>query len=454
MKAKFITLITLTLILSSLLISSINVSSADENNAENNQWDFVGVFRKDSEVFRFVVYKPELMDYTTPTINKLQDITIEYNTTGNVISWFVNDPYPGNFPANYTINKDNELLVKGQQWASNSYITVNIGNLTLGTHNYSLFIQDEKGHITEDTVNVNVVDEAAPYISQLANIVVYEGDGVNHLQWYVSDNNLSSFKILLDDGMVDSGEWNSTRWNNERPYITYNINELSVGTHNVTLVVKDGYDHESSDNVIVTVKNADEKIDYTKYSVPSLELGILALDTDGDQSMDTYFGFFGLIEINLNISKYFSEFLSPGSPSLGATCRFRIPENSSASWKVLYYPDSLYLRVRDNLQHAAPIYYVNLTETTGAVLEYEIDTGSNTTFGYIASYSSGAELFPDYPEFPGFHFAIPYKLGTRENEIPTKTPFFGSLQDMVGIVTVAFVTLYMYKKIKTKRKKV
>ncbi|MHA1399282.1 MAG: hypothetical protein ACTSQE_02905, partial [Candidatus Heimdallarchaeaceae archaeon] len=400
-----------------------------------------GVIRVDSELRRVPIYQPEEMDNTDPTIFSLSDVLLEFNTTGNKLNWYANDPYPMNYPDNYTIYR-NDTVVKKGTWKSDSYISVSIDNLERGIYSYKLLIQDEKGNLAEDNLYVEVVNETKPYIQEVADIQFFQGDDIKPISWMVTDTNLSIYWVEENGGRVDDGEWNTTSWNEEKPEIRYSISALDIGEHNITLIVEDIFGHRSVDTVIVTVKDPKDKINYEDYVIPPLEMGIIGLDTDDDQSMDTYYGFFGIIDY-LSAEDYNEKILEP---YLGATWRLRIPKDSPAHWEVLYYPDPLYPVVRPYLYWDAPVYFVNVTIAEGVNFEYEIDSGSNTTYGNITTYGQNNPLEPEYPEFPGFNVGLTLVTGTRENEVTATAGFFDSVESTISIISLSFITLYFFRK--------
>ncbi|MHA1115086.1 MAG: hypothetical protein ACTSPJ_02830 [Candidatus Heimdallarchaeaceae archaeon] len=449
MKYKQVFFVFTTLILFSSLIANINLITYAQD--DESEWDFSGVIRVDSELRKPPIYQPEELDQTKPTIFPLNDVSLEFNTTENRLQWFVSDLYPGDFPDNYSIYMNNTIVQKGK-WESNQYITVNLDDLENGSYNFSIVIQDVNGNKARDEVFVSVVNETAPYIRQVADIEFFEGSSVNPIVWHVTDKNLSSYVIQRNGGTVDSNTWSENTsesdWNPETPTVSYAISGLEIGEHNITLVVEDIYGQQSVDTVIVTVKDPSTRINYENYEPPKIEIAVLGLDTNDDDSMDTYYGFYGIIE-DPGVEGYFSKLLEP---YLGATWRMRIPQDSPATWEVIYYPNPIYDKIRPYLAYEAPVYFVNLTVTTGVNLEYEIDLGTNTTYGNLTTYGSDNPLFPEVPEYPGYNFAIPYYSGTKENEVTVETDFFSSLSSMISIVSLSFLVLVLYNKRKRKIK--
>jgi ABC-type transport system substrate-binding protein len=86
----------------------------------------------------------------SPSIIPQSDITYEFGSTGNQISWPVSDSNPDT----YSIYRDSIEIETGF-WISGS-IAIGIDGLDKGQYNYTLEVYDTDGYSAEDTVLVNV----------------------------------------------------------------------------------------------------------------------------------------------------------------------------------------------------------------------------------------------------------------------------------------------------------
>ncbi len=188
------------------------------------------------------------------------------------------------------------------------------------------------------------------------------------------------------------------------------------------------------------------------YERPKVYFNIIGLDSDEDEKMDVYFGFYGVNVFDLSHLGYKTE-LELFRIIINAKWKLRIPVESQARWQVLYYPDPLFDEISINLQYETPIYFINLTEHVGVNLQYRIDLGINYTIGNFTTFGPGSPLVPEYPTFPEYNVSVP---------IFTETQFLGEatagLYDspisFITITGLTFVLLYVFRKKRKKKTKI
>ncbi|MCH8908621.1 MAG: hypothetical protein IH840_16160, partial [Candidatus Heimdallarchaeota archaeon] len=210
----------------------------------NGGWGFGDIFVANN----YVLY----MNYTSylnqvPIVfDSSANTTYNEFTTGNLLSWDVRDSDPNN----YGIFIDG-LLKQNGVWTSGTPITIDIDGLAKGTYNYEIVVSDLQGHSSSNSIYVTVIDGTAPVFVTIPADVSYALNSVdNDLEWVVIDDEAENvFFILVDDVLVDFGPW----INNE--IIAYNVDDLLVGIHNVTIVVSDWADNFNFHNVVVTIIN-------------------------------------------------------------------------------------------------------------------------------------------------------------------------------------------------------
>lgn len=93
-----------------------------------------------------------IIDSTSPTISSPADVTYEEGVLGNELEWTVSDA----FPYTYELYIDEVLNASGF-WLSGS-ILVGIDRLSVGQHNYTLFVIDQSDNFASDTVMVTVTE--------------------------------------------------------------------------------------------------------------------------------------------------------------------------------------------------------------------------------------------------------------------------------------------------------
>jgi len=190
------------------------------------------------------------------------------------------------------------------------------------------------------------------------------------------------------------------------------------------------------------------------YVRPEVYFQIIGFDTNDDQLLDHYYGFYGIAYFDLSdFYNYTVEGWDLYWLVVNQKWRLRLHEDSEAQWEVLYYPDPLYDAISVNLLQKVPIYYVNMTKYTGVTLEYRIDLGLNYTLGNFTTFGPGGlPVYPDKPGFPGYRMSLPLYIGTFPVEYLVQTDFFSNALTFVMIISLSFGLYYKLKK-RRKRKK-
>jgi len=187
-----------------------------------------------------------VQDTANPVLSSPADIIYEEGTTGHNIAWNSADADPGI----YVIYKNN-LEIESDTWTSGVPITISVNGLSIGSYNYTIIVYDEFDNSAQDTVIVTAQDTANPILSSPADIT-YEEDTTGHnITWSNADTNPETYTIYKDNIEIYSGAWASG------VPITINIDGLSIGSYNYTIIVYDEFDNFAQDTVIVTVQGQD-----------------------------------------------------------------------------------------------------------------------------------------------------------------------------------------------------
>ncbi len=104
-------------------------------------------------------YHPEVYDILPPTINHPEDVAYERWTVDHNIIWIPNDAHP----SHYRIFQNGIELITAP-W-DGSIITWNVEGLSVGSHNYTIFVYDLAGNSVSDTVFVIVSPQTTPTTS-------------------------------------------------------------------------------------------------------------------------------------------------------------------------------------------------------------------------------------------------------------------------------------------------
>ena len=92
-----------------------------------------------------------VLENVVPDLNSPLDLIYESGTTGHFIYWSVGDTNPGI----YNVTVDGSIYITTYIWA-NGTITVNVDDLAIGSHNFTIFLFDNFGNFNTDTVFVTV----------------------------------------------------------------------------------------------------------------------------------------------------------------------------------------------------------------------------------------------------------------------------------------------------------
>jgi hypothetical protein len=179
-----------------------------------------------------------------PQIDNLSDIEYELGTLGHTITWSPHDEYPDS----YEVYRNGTLIEFGG-WDGSS-ITINVDGLELGPYNYTLFVNNTLGLFAASSVNVLVTqDITPPIVDSPPDVTYHEGQMGNTIIWTPYDLNPNYYEIRRNNTLVKWGWWNSSL-----ETISINVDGLTIGFHNYTLLVSDiTWIHNSTDCVSVIV---------------------------------------------------------------------------------------------------------------------------------------------------------------------------------------------------------
>ncbi|MFX1560362.1 MAG: hypothetical protein ACFFBL_07225, partial [Promethearchaeota archaeon] len=198
-------------------------------------WDSNGEWSRD-------VVWVYVQDTTSPTINTPADIYYDEGDTGYSIAWSPSDL----LPSSYVIYMEGSILRSGAWNSSAESINVSVDGLAFGSYNYTIVVTDTTGHSAVDQVWVYVQDGTAPTTDHPADFDYDEDETGNAITWTPNDSHPKNFTIYKDGTIEDSGSWDGSA-------ITIDVDGLSPGVYNYTIVVYDLGGNSVTDTVIVTV---------------------------------------------------------------------------------------------------------------------------------------------------------------------------------------------------------
>ncbi len=182
-----------------------------------------------------------------PTITHPADITYTGGYTGYYITWTITDAGTGTRA--YTIYVNGSSLISGS-WTSGSSLSRNVDGLAIGSYNYTIVATDGLGGSVQDEVIVNVLN-GIPTISHPSDITYTFGFTSYSIPWTVYDltTTTRAYTIYVNGSFLASGTWTTGI------AFSRNVDGLSIGSYNYTIVATDGYGASVQDSVIVKVVN-------------------------------------------------------------------------------------------------------------------------------------------------------------------------------------------------------
>lgn len=180
-------------------------------------------------------------DTTSPLIVTSGDFSYNIGTTGHEITWTLGDINP----YEYRIDGNGSTVV----WIAwvNETVSIDIDGYPVGVFNHTISVVDDYGNIATDTVFVTVAeDTTVPEVDVPSDINYEQGELNNEINWTVGDINPSTYSVVGNGTTVSDIAWTNGT-------ITLNVDGLSPGVYNHTIVVLDAYGNQASSTVFVTV---------------------------------------------------------------------------------------------------------------------------------------------------------------------------------------------------------
>ena len=168
-----------------------------------------------------------VQDTTNPTLNSPSDITYELGDTGNSIVWIGTDLKPNN----YTVYKNASINETGS-WISAGSITIYVNGLSIGTWNFTIWINDTSGNNAYDIVFV--------FVTAPINDPSIFSDWFNTTESITADTSVIFYVELYDIDNISS-ELSIILYYTFSDFPTQN---LSVSLSYVSLVATDTYRFE------------------------------------------------------------------------------------------------------------------------------------------------------------------------------------------------------------------
>lgn len=146
-------------------------------------------------------------------------------------------------PAYYTLYLD-EAFLQNASWDELIYIVL---EFSIGEHILRLEVYDTSSNFIVDKITVAIIDEDAPIIHHfkpISRLMIEEGDSIE-VQCLAEDANPGEYLLHIDDTLYELGTWTDE--------IQVEIGNLTIGIHNISLIVMDKSSNSVKQNLIVEV---------------------------------------------------------------------------------------------------------------------------------------------------------------------------------------------------------
>jgi len=229
----------------SSLGATVHVINYNIDHLTLGEYNLTVITFDESDNFEIQTVTVTVNDVIDPIISD-ESLTLPYEefSSGHSISWTVSDTNP----SNYTIYQNNNPIQNGN-WNTGS-INIDVDSLLLGTYNFTLVISDSSGNTVFDEVLFNVVDTTSPEVSGPATYVYDEGQTGNQITWTVSDAHIAKYEVTSDTTIgVPETAWVTN------DSVVLNIDGLSIGEYDITIIVTDSEGNFATHTVTLTVKD-------------------------------------------------------------------------------------------------------------------------------------------------------------------------------------------------------
>ena len=167
-------------------------------------------------------------DKLKPSITSVSNNTYELGNEIQPIIWQITDDTPHYFK----IYKNNTLLHSGS-WETGQTITVNITDLPVGTHNYTLLAYDQSRNVATASVFIKIEDTIAPVLEASDDLHLQAGQTGQTISWKVVDLQAGNYILWKDGKLSQTGAWNSGE------ALTFSVTATATGTYTYTLQILD-----------------------------------------------------------------------------------------------------------------------------------------------------------------------------------------------------------------------
>ena len=168
-----------------------------------------------------------------------------------VLTWIVTELNP----KNYSVYLD-DVLAKVASWESNTGISFDVSALTAENYTIRLDFYDTTGNFRSDQFRLQIFRQRSPQILSGDDLEFVAGTSGNIITWVLSDNSPTTYSLLKNGRVIVTKSYQSGE------SVTTNLDSLSPGMYNYTLVAYDELGNSSTKSVFVTIHSGQQPTDF------------------------------------------------------------------------------------------------------------------------------------------------------------------------------------------------
>ena len=183
-----------------------------------------------------------ILDKLKPIITAVANGSHEFGNEARAITWLVIDDTPDYF----RIYK-NDSLLHSDFWETGQTISVNITNLPVGTHKYTILAYDQSQNVASTSAFIRIKDTTSPVLKASDDLQLQVGQTGQSITWRAFDLQADSYSLWQNGSLSQTGTWLSGE------ALAFSLTVVTTGAHNYTLQVADSSLNIASSSIFVFV---------------------------------------------------------------------------------------------------------------------------------------------------------------------------------------------------------
>ncbi|MFX0124229.1 MAG: hypothetical protein ACFFAE_11375 [Candidatus Hodarchaeota archaeon] len=182
-----------------------------------------------------------LYDITKPSIIAVDNIRFEPLYSADWFEFYISELHPAQFSL-----YRNSTLVNSEPLTGFPYVFVRIIDLSTGSYNYTMVVEDESGNLGQLSIRVHVTDYTPPVIVRPLDMIISEGAPDQVITWKIREANPQTYSLYRNDVLLESGSLTES-------ILIHSLAGLVVGEYTYTLIVSDTHGQSHTSTSYVTV---------------------------------------------------------------------------------------------------------------------------------------------------------------------------------------------------------